>query len=77
METPIGEDTGDGSTLTAESCRAGYQFDGLPQGQVINLEPTVVLKNRRLAGLQRGVKHFVLQRYETSPEAHLSKFHNC
>jgi len=34
METSIGEDTGDGSTLTAMSCRAGYQFEGLPQGQV-------------------------------------------
>jgi hypothetical protein len=32
METSIGEDTGDGSTLTAMSCRAGYQSDGLPRG---------------------------------------------
>jgi hypothetical protein len=46
METSTGEDTGDGSTLTAMGCRAGYQFEGLPQGQVLNLEPTVVLTNR-------------------------------
>jgi len=46
METSTGEDTGDGSTLTAMSCRAGYQFEGLPQGQVLSLEPTVVLTNR-------------------------------
>jgi hypothetical protein len=33
VETPIGEDTGDGSTHPARCRRAGYQFDGLPQGQ--------------------------------------------
>jgi hypothetical protein len=34
METSTGKDTGDGSTLTAMSCRAGYQSEGLPMGQV-------------------------------------------
>jgi len=33
METSTGEDTGDGSTLTAMGRRAGYQSEGLPQGQ--------------------------------------------
>jgi len=32
VETPIGKVTGDGSTLTAMSCRAGYQSKGLPRG---------------------------------------------
>jgi hypothetical protein len=30
VETPIGKVTGDGSTLTAMSCRAGYQSQGFP-----------------------------------------------
>ena len=32
MVTSTGKATGDGSTLTAMSCRAGYQSDGLPRG---------------------------------------------
>jgi len=42
-----------------------------------DVEVYEVQKGRELAGSQRGVKHFVLQRNETSPEAHLSFFHNC
>jgi len=31
METSIGKATGDGSTLPARSCRAGYQSKGFPR----------------------------------------------
>jgi hypothetical protein len=41
------------------------------------VKPTVVLSDRELAGSQRGVKHFVPKRSGTSPEAHLSFFHNA
>ena len=42
-----------------------------------DVEVYEVLTDRGFADLQRGVKHFVLQRNEPSPEAHLSFFHNA
>jgi len=31
VETPIGKGTGDGLRHSAECCKAGYQFQGLPR----------------------------------------------
>jgi hypothetical protein len=58
VETPIGKVTGDGSTLPARGCRAGYQSQGFPS----RYEDNEVLTDRELAGSQGGVKHFVLKR---------------
>ncbi len=71
METPIGKVTGDGSTLPARGCRAGYQSQGFPS----RYEDNEVLTDRELAGSQGGVKHFVPKRNGTSPEAHRPFIH--
>ena len=73
METSIGKVTGDGSTLPARGCRAGYQSQGSPSRTKDNEIPT----DRGLAGSQRGVKHFVSKRNGTSSEARLSSFYNA
>ena len=73
MVTSIGKVTGDGSTHPVRCIRAEYQYDGFPR----RLKVDVVLRYRKLTDLQRGVKHFVFKRNETSPEAHLSFIHKC
>lgn len=72
MVTPIGKVTGDGSTLPAMGCRAGYQSQGFPSRTKRDDE---VLTDRELAGSQGGVKHFVPKRNGTSPEAHRPFIH--